>query len=95
MDAPAVRCVTRMWIFFDKTGRGRYGEGQFVPDSPKTTNVVVVHAASCGDHTGSRLLLKLLLKAGLGWPSPGSRRRLEIPDSASEPCLEQELEQEL
>jgi hypothetical protein len=48
MDAPAVRCVTRMWIFFDKTGRARYGEGHPVPGVRRvgTTNVVDVHAAS-------------------------------------------------
>ena len=77
MDAPAVRCVTRMWIFFDKTGRARYREA----NRPRfrrlrTTNVVVVHAASWKQPSrGSRLLLKLSLKAGLGRPS----RDLEAP----------------
>jgi len=31
MDAPAVRCVTRMWTFFDKTRSGPLRQGYSTP----------------------------------------------------------------
>ena len=77
MDAPAVRCVTRMWIFFDKTGRARYGEANRSPGFADYNEQCSRRTAARWKQAsrGSRLLLKLSLKAGLGRPS----RDLEAP----------------